>query len=103
MSGGLSFGTLRALATRFLRSWRRDEYARAVAAELEAHVGLQTADNVRRGLSPADARRDALMRLGGVQQTRERCLDVMTFRWITLQHLSPLLRPGRRGSARARG
>jgi hypothetical protein len=43
------------------------------------------------------------MRLGGVQQTRERCLDVMTFRWITLQHLSPLLRPGRRGSARARG
>ena len=25
MSGGLSFGTLRALATRFLRSWHRDD------------------------------------------------------------------------------
>lgn len=75
-------GTVRALARRLLRSCRSDEYARAVAAELDAHVALHTAENVRRGLSPSAARRDALLRLGGVQQTRERCLDAMTFRWI---------------------
>ncbi len=85
MTRGFSLGTLRALAARFVRSWHRDEYARAVAAELEVHIALQTADNIRRGLNPAEARRDAMMRLGGMQQTREHCLDAMTFRWIAHQ------------------
>jgi hypothetical protein len=70
---------------RLRRSWHSDEYARAVAAELEMHVALQVADNIRRGLSPAAARRDALIRLGGVQQTREHCFDAMTFRWLARQ------------------
>jgi hypothetical protein len=82
MIGGFSPGTVRALAIRFVRSWHRDEYARAVAAELEVHIALQTADNIRRGLNPVEARRDAMMRLGGMQQTREHCLDAMTFRWL---------------------
>jgi hypothetical protein len=77
-----TIATVRALATRLLHSWRSDAYARAVAEELDAHLALQTADNIRRGLTPAAARRDALLRLGGVQQTRERCVDEMTFRWI---------------------
>ena len=75
-------GTARALTARFICSCRSDEYTRAIAAELDAHIALHTADNIRRGLSPAEARREALVRLGGVQQTRERCLDAMTFRWI---------------------
>jgi hypothetical protein len=73
---------VRLLATRLVRSWRADDYARATAAELDAHIALHIADNVRRGLDPVDARRDALLRLGGMVQTRERCLDVMTFRWL---------------------
>ena len=84
-------GTVRSLAARFIHSCRSDEYARAIAAELDAHIALHTADNIRRGSSPAEARRDALLRLGGVQQTRERCLDAMTFRWIVRWvHRSPI-------------
>lgn len=76
-------GIVRGFATRLWHSWRSAEYARAVAAELEAHVALHTADNIRRGLSPVAARREALIQLGGTLQTRERCLDAMTFRWLT--------------------
>lgn len=85
MTRSVSLGAVRALAARLIRSWRSDEYSRAVAAELDAHVALQTAENLRRGLDPIEARRDALIRLGGVQQTRERCLDAMTFRWLARQ------------------
>jgi predicted permease len=39
--------------------------------ELEEHVALQTADNIRSGMSPADARRQAVLKLGGVEAIRE--------------------------------
>jgi hypothetical protein len=82
MVTGFSIDALRGLIARVGRTCRHDEYARAIAAELDAHIALHTADNIRRGLDPVEARRDALLRLGGVQQTRERCLDAMTFRWL---------------------
>jgi hypothetical protein len=40
-------------------------------AELESHVDLHTADGIRAGLSPEEARRQALIRLGGAEQTRQ--------------------------------
>jgi putative ABC transport system permease protein len=41
------------------------------AAELEAHLTLLTEDNIRRGLSPDAARREARLRLGGTSQIAE--------------------------------
>ena len=75
-------GRIRSVMARLLRSYRSEAYAREVAAELDAHIALHTADNIRRGLPPVLARRDALVQLGGLQQTRECCLDAMTFRWL---------------------
>jgi predicted permease len=40
-------------------------------AELESHIAMHTDDGVRAGLSPAEARRQALIRLGGAEQTRQ--------------------------------
>jgi hypothetical protein len=74
--------SLRALLVQLASSVNHAEYDRALAEELEAHVELHAADNVRRGMSPGAARRDALMRLGGVQQIREQCLDRGTVRWL---------------------
>jgi len=73
---------VRLVVVRVLRSWRRDEYTRLLNAELEAHLALHTADRMRQGLPRADAIRDARLQLGGELQTRERCLDAMTFRWM---------------------
>jgi predicted permease len=39
--------------------------------ELAAHLDLAIEDNLRSGLSPQEARRQALIRFGGVQQSRE--------------------------------
>lgn len=39
--------------------------------ELAAHLEMHTADNLRAGMSPENARRDALLKLGGVEQTKE--------------------------------
>ena len=39
--------------------------------EIEEHLALQTADNVRAGLSPAEARRQAVLRFGAAEAIRE--------------------------------
>jgi hypothetical protein len=82
MTSVFSTGGVRVLVVRLLRSWQRDEYARSLAAELDAHIALHAADRIRQGLPSGEALRDARLHLGGVLQTRERCLDAMTFRWM---------------------
>jgi macrolide transport system ATP-binding/permease protein len=63
--------TLRAALTRLLgicsRHRREDEFA----TEIETHVQMQIDDNVRSGMSLEEARRAALMKLGGVEQTKQ--------------------------------
>ena len=49
-------------------SERRD---REFEAELESHVQLHIDDFVRSGMSLTEARRHALIKLGGIEQTRE--------------------------------
>ena len=39
--------------------------------ELEGHLQMHTEDNLRKGMSATEARRDALMKLGGVEQTKQ--------------------------------
>lgn len=64
------------------RSLRLRDCVRELDEELEAHIAMHTADNISRGLSPDEARREALLHLGGLQQTREQCLDAITLRWV---------------------
>jgi predicted permease len=51
---------------------RRD---REMADEIEAHLQLHTADNLRAGMPPDEARRDAILKLGGVEPTKEAWRD----------------------------
>jgi predicted permease len=39
--------------------------------EIAEHIALQTADNLRAGLSPAEAHRQAMLKFGGVETVRE--------------------------------
>lgn len=41
------------------------------AAEIESHIALHTEDGIRAGLSPEEARRQALIQLGGLETTRQ--------------------------------
>ena len=66
---------MRALNRCFSRIWnfatrrRSDERLRE---ELDQHVALQTEENVRLGMSPQEARRQALLKLGAIEAIRER-------------------------------
>jgi len=42
-----------------------------LAEELESHLALHIADNLRSGMNPQEARRQALLKLGGMTQARE--------------------------------
>src|SRR3954453_18632583 len=43
--------------------------------ELESHLEMLTEDNVRSGMTPAEARRAAILRLGGVESIRQKHRD----------------------------
>jgi len=51
-------------------------------AEIEGHIALQTADNVRAGLSPAEAKRQAVLKFGPVEATKEDCRDARGIAFI---------------------
>ncbi len=61
---------------RRLTSWaatQRDE--ERLRAEIEEHLAFQTAENVRAGLTPVEARRQAVLKFGGVETMKESYRD----------------------------
>jgi putative ABC transport system permease protein len=52
----------------FLRKSKRDH---ELAAEMESHLQMHIEDNLRAGMNAQEARREALMKLGGLEQTKE--------------------------------
>src|SRR3974390_3898775 len=63
---------LRSLFTRFRNLFRSStSLERELSDELQSHLQLHIDDNLRRGLAPGEARRQALLQLGGLEQTKE--------------------------------
>jgi hypothetical protein len=62
---------LRVLALRLAGFFRRKRLDRELALELESHLQMHTEDNVRSGMTPEEARRQALIKLGGLLPTQE--------------------------------
>ena len=62
---------LRVLLYRLTGLVRRGSLERDLDEELAHHLQLETAENVRRGMTPAAARTAALRRFGGVAQVKE--------------------------------
>ncbi len=62
---------LRMLGSRFLGFLRRSRSDSELNAELQAHLDLLTAENMRRGMSQREAREAARREFGGVEQTKE--------------------------------
>src|ERR1051326_2564360 len=58
---------LKRLSSRATR--QRDE--ERLRAEIEEHLVLQTAANIQAGMTPAEARRQALLKFGGVEAMKE--------------------------------
>jgi predicted permease len=70
--------SFRTLLRRLTGLFSRDRSASEITAELESHLELHIADNLRAGMTPQEARRAALVKLGGVSAAREAYSDQST-------------------------
>lgn len=61
-----------ALLPRLANLFRRSRVDRDIAAELEEHIAMRIEDNLARGMTPEEARREAHIRFGNMVVMRER-------------------------------
>jgi macrolide transport system ATP-binding/permease protein len=63
--------SLKRFFTRVVNTATRRKQEERLREEIAEHIALQTAENLRGGLSPAEARRQAMLKFGGVEATKE--------------------------------
>lgn len=62
---------MRRFFTRLFNSTRKPAGDERLRQEIEEHIALQTEENLRHGLSPAEARRQAMLKFGGVEAMKQ--------------------------------
>ena len=90
-----------------LRRWRtrlRNSLAGRIDSqrfkeEIEEHIALETAENLRAGLPPDEARRQAILKFGGVEGIKEDYQAERAMQWIFLQDLRFSIRVLRKSPA----
>ncbi len=74
------------LIPRLTNLWRnlfhKDRVDQEFSEEIQAYLDLLTEAKLRQGLSPQEARRNALLELGGVEQVEERVREIRMGRFI---------------------
>ena len=74
------------LIPRLTSLWRnlfhKDRVDQESSEEIQAYLDLLTEAKLRQGMSPREARRDALLELGGVEQVEERVREIRMGRFI---------------------
>ena len=73
---------LREALNRIRSFFRKDPLDRELNEEMASHLEMATEENIRRGMSPEEARREALLRFGGIQQSRERHREARGLPWL---------------------
>jgi putative ABC transport system permease protein len=63
--------SLRRFFTRLFNSATRRAQDERLKQEIEEHIALQTEENLRAGLSPVEARRQAMLKFGGVEAMKQ--------------------------------
>jgi predicted permease len=73
---------LRALLARIAGVFTKHQADDDLRDELQAHLEMETAENIRRGMSPDEARRQALLASGGLTSAAEAVRDQRGLPWI---------------------
>jgi len=73
---------VRAWLMRFGGLFGKQRRDRELAAEIESHLQIHIEESLRAGMTPEEARRTALIRLGGIEQTKENCRDRRGVPWL---------------------
>src|ERR1700752_3738892 len=73
---------IQAFWQRICGTLRRGDAAQDFDAELEAHIAMHTEDGLRSGLDATEARRRAILRLGGAEQVRQAHRERRGYLWL---------------------
>jgi macrolide transport system ATP-binding/permease protein len=73
---------LRALWIRLWGVFDSERQEREIVAELESHLQMHIEDNLRSGMTPEQARRDANLKLGGLEQTKQAYREQQGLPWV---------------------
>lgn len=73
---------LREAWARLLSFFRKQERDRDFDEELASHIELAIEENLRRGMGPAEARRQARIQLGGIEQSKEAHRETRGLPWL---------------------
>ena len=73
---------LYALPLRLKSLFRRERVDQDLDDELRYHVERKTEENISRGLPPTEARRQALLEIGGLEKRKEECRDTRRISWL---------------------
>ena len=77
----MPFARLRHRVVRILPWLRRHQADSEIQRELDLHLALETQEHTEAGMSPAEARRVARLRLGNAPLIREDARAVWGWRW----------------------
>jgi hypothetical protein len=67
--------SIRATLVRLTGMFTSSRREREMADELESHLALHIDDNIRAGMSPSEARRQALLKFGAMEAVKEEYRD----------------------------
>jgi predicted permease len=73
---------LRALLVRFGGLFGRQRRDHELDAEMQSHLEMHIEENLRAGMTPEEAHRQALIKLGGIEQTKESYRDRRGLPWL---------------------
>src|SRR5947207_7356985 len=88
---------LRELILRFGGLFNKQRKDRELDEEIESHLQLHIEDNLRLGMTPEEARRQAMIKLGGIESMKEsyrdqRSLPVLETLWQDIRYGARMLR-----------
>src|SRR5262245_23544712 len=73
---------LRFFFRRLRALWRSEDIHNEIAEEMRFHIALRIEENIRRGLKPEEARREAERRFGDFDRIQEEGYDMRGGRWL---------------------
>ena len=73
---------IRAALARIAGVFRKDTADDDLREEMQAHLEMEIAENVRRGMSPGEARRQALLASGGITAAADAVRDQRGLPWV---------------------
>jgi hypothetical protein len=74
--------SLRRLVARLFNLMTRRQQEERLREEIEEHISLQVAENLRAGLSPVEVRRQAMLKFGGVEGRKQDDRAEQGLQWI---------------------